>query len=201
MIQQLETPVIIIGAGPAGAGTSIFLSKYGIPHIIIEKAIFPRDKVCGDACSGKTLFVLRKANLDWAPEIFSQQNKFLPSHGITFVAPNGKAIEIPFGGPKKPGELTAGFTTTRLIFDNFLFEKIDKNFATVFQQSAIEKIEKKENGITVFFTQNGIDYQVKSKLIIGADGDKSIVQKTLVHSKSSPKAIPILVFYLIIQHF
>ena len=188
MIQRLETPVIIIGAGPSGSGTSIFLSKYGIPHIIIEKATFPRDKVCGDACSGKTLFVLRKANLEWAPEIFSQENKFLPSHGITFVAPNGKAIEIPFGGPKKPGELTAGFTTTRLTFDNYLFEKLDKKFANIFEQSSIQKIEKTPEGVKVLFSQDGIDYEVKSKIIIGADGDKSVVQKTLVHSKSSPKA-------------
>ena len=188
MIQQLETPVIIIGAGPAGAGTSIFLSKHGIPHIVIEKATFPRDKVCGDACSGKTLFVLRKANLDLVPEIFSQENKFLPSHGIMFVAPNGKAIEIPFDGPKKTGEISAGFTTTRLTFDNFLFEKLNKNFATIFQQSSIQKIERTENGVTVLFSQNEIKYEIKSKIIIGADGDKSIVQKTLVHTKSSPKA-------------
>ena len=188
MIQQLETPVIIVGAGPAGAGASIFLSKHEIPHIIIEKATFPRDKVCGDACSGKTLFVLRKANLELVPEIFSQENKFLPSHGIIFVAPNGKAIEIPFGGPKKTGEPSAGFTTTRLTFDNFLFEKLNKNFATIFQQSSIHKIEKTEDGITILFSQNEISYEIRSKIIIGADGDKSIVQKTMVHTKSSSKS-------------
>ncbi len=38
----LNTQVIIIGAGPAGAGTSVFLTKAGIPHIVIEKEIFPR---------------------------------------------------------------------------------------------------------------------------------------------------------------
>ncbi len=53
----LNTQVIIIGAGPAGAGTSIFLTKAGISHVIIEKENFPRDKICGDACSGKTVAV------------------------------------------------------------------------------------------------------------------------------------------------
>ena len=70
-VQKLETKAIIIGAGPAGAGTSIYLTQAGIPHVIIEKETFPRDKVCGDACSGKTAFVLRKANPGWLQEIFS----------------------------------------------------------------------------------------------------------------------------------
>ena len=57
---KLDTNAIIIGAGPAGAGTSMYLTQAGIDHIIIDKETFPRDKVCGDACSGKTAFVLRK---------------------------------------------------------------------------------------------------------------------------------------------
>ena len=54
MIRIIKTQVIIVGAGPAGAATSIFLSKAGISHVILEKEKFPRDKVCGDACGGKT---------------------------------------------------------------------------------------------------------------------------------------------------
>ena len=58
---KLQTQVIIIGAGPGGASASIFLTKAGIAHVILEKETFPRDKICGDACSGKTVFVLKKA--------------------------------------------------------------------------------------------------------------------------------------------
>lgn len=188
MTEKLETPVIIIGAGPAGASTSIFLSKAGIPHIIIEKALFPRDKVCGDACSGKTLFVLRKANPAWGTDIFHQPENYTPSHGIMFVAPNGKSINIPFKGPQKEGELSAGFTTPRFTFDNFLFNKIDAQYATVFQEASLQKIEKSAHGVSVTFMQNEKEYEVKSKIIVGADGDKSQVQKTLAPAKPSPKA-------------
>ncbi len=75
----LNTQVIIIGAGPAGAGTSVFLTKAGIPHIVIEKEIFPRDKICGDACSGKTVFVLRKANSEWPDEYLRIQQNICPA--------------------------------------------------------------------------------------------------------------------------
>ncbi len=88
--QLQETSAIIIGAGPAGAATSFFLSKYQVPHIVIEKETFPRDKVCGDACSGKTALVINRANAEWLSEISADTSAFLPSWGIKFVAPNGK---------------------------------------------------------------------------------------------------------------
>ena len=40
--------IVIIGAGPAGAAAALKLDRLGIPCVIIDKAIFPRDKICGD---------------------------------------------------------------------------------------------------------------------------------------------------------
>lgn len=187
-IQKLSTDVIIIGAGPAGAGTSIYLTKAGIPHIIIEKETFPRDKVCGDACSGKTAFVLRKANPDWLKEIFKAPQRYTPSHGIVFVAPNGKALDIAYNPNKIEGEDAPGFTTPRLIFDNFLFEKLPSPHTTIFQQSAIKSIERKDGQVTVTFVRNSETYEVTAPLIVAADGDKSIVRKTFVNDNNAAKA-------------
>jgi flavin-dependent dehydrogenase len=83
--KSIHTNVVIIGAGPAGAASSIFLTKAGINHVIIEKATFPRDKICGDACSGKTVFVLRKANPAWVDDIFKNTDENISSHGVIFA--------------------------------------------------------------------------------------------------------------------
>src|SRR5271155_5514961 len=32
-----DTPVLIAGAGPAGLVTSLLLSDYGVPHVLLEK--------------------------------------------------------------------------------------------------------------------------------------------------------------------
>lgn len=185
---QLSTKVIIIGAGPAGAGTSIYLTQAGIDHIIIEKEIFPRDKVCGDACSGKTAFVLRKANPAWLQEIFSNGQEFMPNHGIVFVAPNGKALEIPYGPNKQPGELAPGFTTPRLTFDNFLFNKLPSAHNHIYQNASVKSIDRTGDSVKVIFVKDGKTYEVNAPLIVGADGDKGIVRKTFINDKSSPKA-------------
>jgi len=55
-------PAAIIDCGPEVAAASLFLTKAGVNHIIFEEDVCQRDKVCGDWCSGKTTFVLRKAD-------------------------------------------------------------------------------------------------------------------------------------------
>ena len=46
-----EYDVLIVGAGPAGSNAAISYKKLnpGLRVGLIDKAIFPRDKSCGDA--------------------------------------------------------------------------------------------------------------------------------------------------------
>lgn len=184
----IETSVIIIGAGPSGVGVSIYLSLAGIPHIIVDKEVFPRDKICGDAISGKSAHVLRKANPSWLHEVYQQPEKFTPSKGIIFVAPNGKPLYIPYGDHLKPGELAPGFTSQRLVFDEFLFSKIDRKFATVYEGAQVKSIDKNKDSVTVSIAVDGKETTLKAPVIVACDGDKSIVRKQFVNDNAAEKA-------------
>ena len=65
MIAPLKMPrqprhVVVIGAGPAGATAAIALARRGVATTLVERARFPRDKVCGECVSALGLDTLAR---------------------------------------------------------------------------------------------------------------------------------------------
>jgi geranylgeranyl reductase family protein len=179
-----ETDIVIIGAGPAGCSTSLFLAKHKIPHTIIDKAIFPRDKVCGDALSGKTVYVLNQLDTSIVPQFAKQSSEFIDSWGVKFAAPNGKSIDIPFKKDISKEKYPPGFIAKRKDFDFELFKKLDKNFATIYEGTEVSDIVKVDGGYKISCKNSTSNFELPiSKLVIGAEGDRSVVAKKLAGIK------------------
>jgi len=174
------TDIVIIGAGPAGCSTSLFLAKNKIPHTIIDKAIFPRDKVCGDALSGKVVYVMKQLNPEMINDYNNNSNQFMPSWGVKFVAPNGKSIDIPFKSDVSKETHAPGFISKRIDFDASLFNKLDKNYANVLDGTELLDVIKTDDGITIQLKNKTESFEIKNiKMLIGAEGDRSLVAKKL----------------------
>ncbi|NBF40704.1 MAG: FAD-dependent oxidoreductase [Spirochaetes bacterium] len=50
--------VVVIGAGPAGSSAATETARRGLSALIIDKEVFPRDKPCGGAVSGRGMSYL-----------------------------------------------------------------------------------------------------------------------------------------------
>ena len=50
----------ILGAGPGGAAAALHLANAGQRCLLLDRAAFPRDKICGDALSGKVINELKR---------------------------------------------------------------------------------------------------------------------------------------------
>jgi flavin-dependent dehydrogenase len=58
----MKRKVIIIGAGPGGSTAALQLAKLGVKSTVIDKAVFPRDKVCGDGLSAKVVSLMQRVD-------------------------------------------------------------------------------------------------------------------------------------------
>lgn len=169
---MIETKVCIIGAGPGGATAALQLAYLGIPCVIVDKAVFPRDKVCGDGLSGKVLTILERIDKGIAERL--QQAAFkADSWGVTFVAPNRLGLNVPYKPDyeKSKGD-PRGFVCKRIDFDNFLVEELKRcPQIQLFEGVGITSYELQEDGYLL--SDNTGEFKIKTQLVIAANGAHS----------------------------
>ena len=184
---MIETDVCIIGAGPGGAATALRLAQLGIPSVLIDKATFPRDKVCGDGMTGRTVAILNRID----PEIVKTLEKSpiqANSWGVTFSMDNKRDFPVPFRKDYKKGEdATPCFVSKRIDFDNHLIEMVKKKpLVQLFEGVSIEKHEYTE-GVGWTVSDKKEEFQVKCKILIVANGPLSPFVRHVANIKVDPK--------------
>src|SRR5689334_17427703 len=80
--------VLIVGAGPAGTIAATLLARQGVRVRIVDRARFPRDKLCGDTVNPGTLALLRRLNLADRVEC-----RGLPVAGMIVTGEDGVVVE------------------------------------------------------------------------------------------------------------
>jgi geranylgeranyl reductase family protein len=145
---MIHSPVIILGAGPAGVAAALTLGKQNQSCLLLDKAVFPRDKICGDAISGKVVSVLNKID----PDIIKSFQKTpiqLNAWGVIFAAPNRKQLKVPFRQGKKQGE-PPGYVSKRMDFDYFLLNQLRKYESVKIEEGVeITGFEKTKTGFVL----------------------------------------------------
>jgi len=128
--------ICILGAGPGGATAALHLARAGHACLLLDRAAFPRDKVCGDALSGKVLSELKRID-ESLPGKLAAAPAQVPSWGIDFFAPNGRRLAIPFKPHfDKTRDRAAGHVAKRLDFDNLLVEEVRRQPLITFRENA-----------------------------------------------------------------
>ncbi len=81
--------VVVVGAGPAGAATAILLCERGLDVVVLDRATFPRPKICGEYLSPESARILDRLGVLKAVDAAGAT----PLLGMRITAPDGTALE------------------------------------------------------------------------------------------------------------
>lgn len=168
---MLKTKVCIVGSGPAGAVASLYLSKFNIPHILIERKKFPRDKVCGDCFDGRVHAILNDIDENILQEMYL--NEIVQDVGLlSYMTTKQKIFAVKMPASQKPR-----LSARRGEFDAYL-QDIAKNkpFCSFLEHENVRNIDKKGSLIFIQTSKQTIEASI---VIIAAGANSPLVQKML----------------------
>lgn len=167
--------VVIVGAGPSGTSAALVLSDKGYKVALLDKAVFPRDKICGDALSPDVIHQLRRIAPAVVDDITRADTGELISELRAF-SPNGKRASFKFRQKKN----TEGFLVSRMDLDDSMVREVKTRAGIdLIESCEVKEISRMESGLNIETSQGGLH----ARLVIGCDGNHSLVAKQLAGRK------------------
>ncbi len=159
----------IIGAGPAGTACALALRHSGLRVALLDKAQFPRDKICGDAVPGHALKALRQLDPAFVEALWQLQ----PLDAVResrLVAPNGDSLRLRWKLPS--------FSCPRQTLDAALLDLVRAHSTTEIRESTgLKDLQIAADGVRL---RPADGPEITCQLVIGCDGANSVVGRKLL---------------------
>ena len=173
--------LIIVGGGPAGAAAALYAQRSGLAALLLDKQCFPRDKICGDALSGKAVAILHELGL--FEEVCNLPGAAIAR--IVFGSPDATAASIDLRRYDLRDALTGrvlpmeGFVIRRAVFDDFLFAKARAAAVHALEGFAVGALLREGGQVCGVRgrTADGTRLDFRAPLVLGCDGFNSVVAR------------------------
>jgi len=173
---------VVVGAGPAGATTALLLARAGASVLLLDRARFPRDKPCSEYLSPATTDVLERLGEGLLGAV--ERTTHAELYGMKVVAPGGTAMVGRFRGASRPYSLAVPRTS----FDAILVAAAARAGAEVCERVTVENVVSERGTVAgvVGRSGNGKRGTYPSRIVVGADGLRSVVARRLGLVRHSP---------------
>jgi len=157
--------VVVVGGGPAGSSCAWWLAKAGLDVTLLERAAFPRTKVCGEYLNAAA-----QTQLDALGIAGALAGICNPIQGIRLHMGDVQ-LELPFAAP--------AWSIARSRLDEMLLaHACQSGVAAV--TARVENVERTENGVRIGFRDaSGFERRLDADVIVGADGLGSLVARKM----------------------
>ncbi|MGH7413911.1 MAG: NAD(P)/FAD-dependent oxidoreductase, partial [Candidatus Rokuibacteriota bacterium] len=166
--------VVVVGAGPAGAAAAILLAERGWSVTLLDKAAFPRPKICGEYLSPEAARVMDRLGVLKAVDAAGAQ----PLSGMRITAPDGTVLDggYPTSGPWR-GYRDHALAIRREVFDRILGERARALPVEVHERHRVTGLIVEGGAVAGVKVENaqGAAVEIRSRLVVGADGRASVV--------------------------
>ena len=170
-----STDVLVVGAGPAGSAAAAWAARSGRDTVLVDAAVFPRDKTCGDGLTPRAIAELDRLGLDeWVRA--HTVNHGLRAHGF------GQTLLLPWPGPGPSGTgLPAyGSAVARTELDDHLRTTAMKSGAIGIDGARAVDVRLDGGRVSsVRFETGGEAFDLGCRTLIVADGVRSPLGKLL----------------------
>ncbi|HEY9153331.1 MAG TPA: NAD(P)/FAD-dependent oxidoreductase [Anaerolineales bacterium] len=163
--------ILIIGGGPSGLSTALHLAQIA-PHLtdrilILEKAHYPRPKLCAGGLTADAEIILQRLGLDLSevPHVdASAAHLDFAGKGLTISLPNTHALRI----------------IRRNEFDAWLAQKVKDKGIEIREGITVKNIQPQEDGVIVETDAGTFTAQI----VVGADGSNGITRRSILPNES-----------------
>lgn len=160
-----DADVIVVGAGPAGSATSYYLAQQGLKVLLLEKTQFPREKVCGDGLTPRSV----KQILDMGIEP-TKENGWIKNKGLRIIAGRHR-LELKW--PELESFPNYGLIKTRHDFDQILAKRAESIGVDLRENTRVMgPIRDEQTGRVVGVKAKNKDGNVsyRAPFVVAADG-------------------------------
>jgi geranylgeranyl reductase family protein len=198
-----QADVIVVGAGPAGASAAFHLAEAGVDVLVLEKATFPRDKICGDGLTPRAVRQLLVMGVDLDAPGW-QRNR-----GLRIVGA-GHRLELPW--PQLESFPPYGMVRTRRDLDELLARHAEKAGARLVEGMAVTRpvVDERTGRVTGVVARPvddsgrkaGDEATYAAPLVVAADGVSARIATALGLERrdNRPMGVAVRAYYETPRH-
>jgi len=161
----ISVDVLVVGGGPAGSATSALLARRGWRVALIDRAVFPRLKPCGDYVNPGCDEVFERLGVRDAVAASAA-----PMRGMRLITPEGRTVALPF--PRR-----TGWSIERARLDHVLLQHAARAGVAVRDGCRLLALDPRSPAVAVTVEHGRRRDRYLARLVVGADGLRSAVAR------------------------